>query len=276
MTPAGSSYDAALTELATRLPRLAAALRRAEQQRVRVAVPRLHGARLKGLDELLRHLDEVHQAFTANAALSRIAYLIHRSRADLETATEATLSGYVAVVADAMRDVMEIENLLLDFAVNPAHIDEWSIPDRKTRLRKFDPAKVRARLHAAGDDRYSATGASPCYQVHSETLHVSPSDVSWFPRGCAADDELASDIGFWEIFEHARRLLHAIQRLTGALAPGSAVDEIAGQELVDVQDAWRRTQDMQEIVVAFARVAARTQTDEGGTRGAAAEGVAET
>lgn len=72
----------------------------------------MDGARFQGLDELL-------QAFTANPTLHRIARLIHRSRADLETATEAILSGYVAVVADAMRDVMEIENLLLDFAVNP-------------------------------------------------------------------------------------------------------------------------------------------------------------
>ncbi len=57
--------------------------------------------------------------------LSRLAFLVTRSAADFETATEATLSGYLSVAVDAMRDVMEIENLLLDFAVSPAHIDEW-------------------------------------------------------------------------------------------------------------------------------------------------------
>jgi hypothetical protein len=214
----------------------------------------MRGARFKGLDELLRHLDELHQAFTANPTFSRIAPVIHRCRAHLETAVEASLSGYIAVVADAMRDVMEIENLLLDFAVNPAHVDEWLTADRKMRLRKFSPAKVRARLNADGDG----------YHAHSQTLHVGPGgDHPWMPRGFAGDDELASDVGFWEIFEHARRLLQAIQRLTGALAPSSAIDEIAGRELMDVQEAWRCTQDMQEIVLAFFRAAAKTQIKEG-------------
>src|SRR6266498_3914098 len=125
MTPAKSSYEATLAELAAERPRLAAALQRAQQQRAHQAASLLHGARFKGLDELLRRLDELARGFEADPMLSRLAFLVTRSAADVETATEATLSGYLSVAVDAMRDVMEIENLLLDFAVSPAHIDEW-------------------------------------------------------------------------------------------------------------------------------------------------------
>jgi hypothetical protein len=50
---------------------------------------------------------------------------------------------------------------------------------------------------------------------------------------------------------HAPGLRHAIQRLTGALAPGSAVDQLARRALTDVEDAWQRTQKVQAIHVAL-------------------------
>src|SRR6266536_812036 len=103
----------------------AAALQRAQQQRAHQAASLLHGARFKGLDALLCRSSEAARGFEADPMLSRLAFLVTRSAADFETATEATLSGYLSVAVDAMRDVMEIENLLLDFAVSPAHIDEW-------------------------------------------------------------------------------------------------------------------------------------------------------
>ncbi|MGH3848510.1 MAG: hypothetical protein ACRDRT_02200 [Pseudonocardiaceae bacterium] len=263
MTSASSPYDATLAELATRLPRLAAALQRAEQHRARSATSRMGGARFKGLDELLRHLDELLLAFTANPTLCRLDFLIHRSRADLETATEATLSGYVAVAGDSMRDIMEIEDLLLDFAVNPAHIDEWLTADWKTLLGKFSAARVRARLHAAGEGLYSTTAESLGYRAHSTAIHVGPHrhPSPLVARGFVTD-QWASDSGFWEIFEHARRLLHAIQRVTDALTPGSAVDDIARQELADFQDAWRQTWEMQWIYVAMLKAIEKTQTEE--------------
>lgn len=221
------------------------------------------GARFKGLDELLRHLDKLLQAFIADPKLGRIAFLIHRSRADLETAIEATLSGYVAVAADAMRDVMEVENLLLDFAVNPVHIDEWLTADRKTLLGKFGPARVRDRLHAVGEGRYAATAESVDYRAHSAALHVNPHQDLVASRGFSTEQGWAGDAGFWEIFEHTRRLRRAIQRLTGVLRPGSAADQIAGQELTDVQDAWQRTQELQASYIALLETIAKTQTEGG-------------
>jgi hypothetical protein len=178
MTPASSSseasYEATLEELAARRPCLAAALRRAQQQRTHRAASLLHGARFKGLEALLRHLDELARAFEADPALSRLAFLVTRSAADFEAATEATLSGYLAVATDAMRDVMEIENLLLNFAVSPAHINEWLAATPATMQSRFRPAKIRQRLHAAQEGRYATTAESVDYQAHSAALHVSP------------------------------------------------------------------------------------------------------
>ena len=64
-----------------------------------------------------------------------MAFLVERAEADFQTAIEATLSGYQGVAADAMRDVMEIECLLLDFAVNGGGADEWLNADESLRPR---------------------------------------------------------------------------------------------------------------------------------------------
>lgn len=212
---------------------------------------------------MLRWLDDLVLAFAADDAVRRIAFLIHRSRADLETATEATLSGYVAVAvaADAMRDVMEIENLLLDFAVNPVHVDEWLAADRKTLLGKFSPARVRERLHAANEGRYALSAESIDYRAHSAALHVGPRLDIVASRGFSADQGWASDAGFWEIFEHMSRLRRAIQRVAGVLAPGSAVDQLARQEVADIENAWKRTQEMQAIYIALLKAIADTQNE---------------
>jgi hypothetical protein len=251
-----------LDELAACLPRLAITLQRAEQQRSQRTASLVRGARFKGIDELLCHLDGLVRAFADDPALRRIAFLIHRSRADFETATEASLSGYVSVAADAMRDVMEIENLLLDFATNPSHIDAWLTADRKTLLNKFGAATVRKRLHASGEGRYATTAESVDYRAHSAVLHVGPHMNPITERGLSIEPGWDSDGGFWEIFEHARRLLLAIQRLASALTPRSETHQLASQELSNVQDAWKRTQEMQVMYIALLEAIAETQTEE--------------
>ena len=254
----GTAFDFALGALAAMRPRLAAMLRQAEQQRARTAVTLLSGARFKGLDELLRHLDELVRAFESDPELSRLSFLIARSRADFETAVEATVSGYLAVASDAMRDVMEIENLLLDFATLPDHIDEWLAADQKTLRRKFGPAEVRARLHAAGVGRYATTAESLDYRAHSVALHVTPHQHPVAAKGCSSEQGWSADAGFWEIFEHARCLRIGIRSLTSALHPGSAADQLAGQDLHDVSDAHQRTQEMQAIYLAILQASADT------------------
>jgi hypothetical protein len=79
-----------------------------------------------------------------------LKFLIDRTIADFETALEATLSGYWAVTFDAMRDVLEIQFLPMDFALTFAHITEWLDADDRTLKNKFEPASVRQRLKVAG------------------------------------------------------------------------------------------------------------------------------
>jgi hypothetical protein len=77
--------------------------------------------RLKGLEQLYTYLDAAIESYSLIPKLAVLAFLVRRVRADFETALEATLSGYQGVASDAMRDVMEIEGLLLDFAAHPTN-----------------------------------------------------------------------------------------------------------------------------------------------------------
>jgi hypothetical protein len=263
MTSPDPSYDSVLARLAGERPRLAAALLQPERQRARQAASLLTGARFKGLEELLRHLDDLGRAFEADSALSRLSFLVGRSAADFETAVEATLSGFLAVASDAMRDVMEIENLLLDFAVQPGRIDDWLTADQKTLRSKFGPGAVRDRLHAAGEAPYATTAGSLDYKAHSAALHVGPHQHPVAAKGFSADRGWEGDAGFWEIFEHARRLRRAIRRVTGTLATDSLADQLAARDLGDVQDAWQRTQEMQAIYLAILKASAEAQLKDG-------------
>ncbi len=252
-------YGTVLGRLATSLPRLATCLQQAEGQRAKQAGGYATGSRFRGLEELLGYLNELLKAFANERTLLPLAVLVERSRSDLHTAIEATLSGYVAVAADAMRDVMEIENLLLDFAVDQNNIGEWLRADPRTLRRKYSAAAVRDRLHAAREGRYASTAESTDYRAHSAALHVTPHRDPVALRGFSSEAGWAGDAGFWEIFEHMRRLRVAVERLTSTIAPDSPAHQIAVRELADVDDAWRRTQEMQAMYIALLNVVARSE-----------------
>lgn len=264
MNPDKTSYESALALLADEQPRLASALQQAEKQRARHTAVLMNGARFKGLEELLSHLDDVTEAFGENVRLRRIAFLVSRSIADFETAVEATLSGYLAVAADAMRDVMEIENLFLDFSIEPENVEEWLTCDDKTRRRKFQPSVVRKRLNAAGIPPFSTTAESVDYRAHSLALHVNPYQFPVARKGITAGMGMfgmASDSGFWEIFEHARRLRLALRRLVGALQTDAAIQRLADQDLNAFEDACQRTQEMQHMFMAFIDASMKVQSE---------------
>jgi hypothetical protein len=250
---AKKGYAASLSALATRYPRLARNLVRAEETRRSQLDALLDGARLRGVDELLRHLDAVVEAFESEPALREIASLIRRAAAEIETGIEATLSGYLAVVTDAMRDVLEIEMLLLDFAIEPARIGQWLAADSRTRWREFKPAELRTRLRDAGVGRYANLTSDPDYQGHSQALHVSPHEHPLFRKGIQTEggDFLVPDGGFWELFEHARRLLFAIDLLRDRAETAEWAQVARSDDLIAVHDAWARTQQMQEMWLAM-------------------------
>src|SRR6185437_6587802 len=101
------------------------------------------GRRMKGLEELAKHLRELHEAYIKSRRLRPIAFLLVRANGDFETALEATLSGFYSTAFDAMRDVMEIEFLLREFYFEPENIQEWLTCSEKERFNLFRPAVLR-------------------------------------------------------------------------------------------------------------------------------------
>lgn len=229
--PTRSAYDATLYAIASAHPRLHIALQRAHELRTTRAAALVGNDRFSGLDQLLRHLDSVADAFVDDDDLSRLRFLVVRARHDVETAIEATMAGYLAVTSHAMRDVMEIADLLRDFAVQPALIDEWLGADPRTRRTKFAPVAVRRRLHNASEPPYVASDGSADYKAHSAALHISPHVDLAAPPGCTDGGGWNGNVGFAEIFEHAHHLLLALRRIVETLAPGSTASGVTARSL---------------------------------------------
>ncbi len=68
-----------------------------------------------GLEEVYCVLDAIREAYERCKAPKDIAFLVKRVRGDVESAVDAGLAGFNGVVLDTMRDVMEVEYLLMDF-----------------------------------------------------------------------------------------------------------------------------------------------------------------
>lgn len=250
---AGSDYDVSLAKLAATRPRVARMLQKAEQLRASRLHAYLPGMRLAGLEQLLNYLEAMRDVYQGNDELARIAFLITRAVADFETALEATLSGYQGVAADAMRDVMEIQYLLLDFTANPDHLVLWLECDRRTRIRQFQPEVLRKRLAKAGLPPFSDKEWEPLdYRAHSEAWHVTPQASLISARGIEAypEESMLSDSGFIEIFEHGYWLLRAVEmlRIARGLEPTRSEPLVP---LDDFYDARARTGEMQVMIIAM-------------------------
>ncbi len=103
---------------------IASVLVRTQNSRAAMLRQYRSGARLRGLEQLLEYLTVAKNVFDRHTRLAKVSFLISRARDDFEVAIEATLSGAHGVVADQMRDVMEIEFLVRDFQHEPARIDD--------------------------------------------------------------------------------------------------------------------------------------------------------
>lgn len=226
-----AAYETTLSAVASAHSRVYIALQRAHDLRTTRAAALVGNDRFAGLDELLLHLDALAKAFADADELRRLGFLVVRARHDVETAIEATLAGYLAVTSHAMRDVMEIADLLRDFAVQPGLVDEWLNVNSRTRRTKFAAVAVRRRLHDAGEHPYVSSDSSADYKAHSGALHVSPYTDLAAPLGCTDGGGWNGNVGFAEVFEHARDLLLALCRLVEALSPGSAACDLAATPL---------------------------------------------
>jgi hypothetical protein len=247
--PVGSSYLSLLESLTSTCPRLARPLDTAERTRTARLALMGDGARLAGLNELLVRLDDVAAAWDDDPGLAKLAFLIRRAIGDYETAIEAGLSGFPSVACDSMRDVMEIENLLLDFFIEPTRADEWLAAERGDRLRRFSPAAVRRRIldstlaEVTGTEKVASD-----YAAHSEAIHPAPGwpPIAEMRRGhveTAVDDYFAIDISFVEMYEHGRRLGNAVLLLSDRVSPGSLASQMSSGALPAFSDGHQRTQE---------------------------------
>jgi hypothetical protein len=249
-----NKYSDQLPTLKDSRPLLAEALVLAEQRRTTRLTSLASGARLRGLEQLFTYLDAATKAYAELPALAGIAFLVERVKADYQTALEATLSGYQGVAADAMRDVMEIECLLLDFASTEGLADEWLTADESLRRRKYTPVKVRKRLQESGIKPYANDDFEPVdYKAHSEALHVTPSRPPIAGRGpelLQAELPFQEDFGFVEMFEHGSRVLMAIELLRMvALGVPDEYEPLTARD--DFDDAHARTHQIQVMLIAL-------------------------
>ena len=137
-----------------------------------------------------------------------------RTARDFEAALEAGFSGYVSIAADAMRDVLEVTDLVLMFSTDIGLVDAWLDTPHADHWKSFSPRSVRKHLYQNGVKYQENSRATRDYEGHSRALHVTPwwalaGEKGMYPR----DTPLFKDVHFWEIFGHARELVYALDRL---------------------------------------------------------------
>jgi hypothetical protein len=247
-----SDYTELLKELSRTHPHIAAVLMRAQNSRSEMLRQYLSGARLRGLEELLPYLDVAKEAFDRHTRLAKLSFLLSRARDDFEVAIEATLSGARGVVADHMRDVMEIQFLLRDFKDDPERAEDWLAANDKERYDRFRPAILRQRYAKTLGKQPEDVSEATDYKAHSRAVHVGPRQELFGGKGFAKNEvPFAEDMCFWEMFEHGRRLIWAIDQLKRLLAPRLTSLPSLRNGLKAFRDGWQRTQEMQAMFFAI-------------------------
>lgn len=245
---AKTTYMSLVTQMAEDGAPIAALSLAMADARRRQNLKRLAGdIRFEGINELLVRLAEVGEAFSETPELSKLTFVIRRAHADFRTALEATLSGYFSVASDAMRDVLEIHYLLMDFAINPGHAEEWLTTDEKGRMKDFSPAAVRKRLHADGVVNFGDKAVSIDYKGHSMALHVSPVRLPTSSDGIVAEHSWLNEAGFWEIFDHGHGLLEGLTLLVDRLAPDSRAVDVVKRDLKTFPEARGKAHELMRL-----------------------------
>ncbi len=250
------TYDELLTQLAVTQPRVAKALTAAHDNRRRNLAAYASGARLAGLNELLIHLDLVRQSLADHGLDYKVGFLLNRAAADFETAVEAALAGYVGVAHDAMRDIMEIEFLLRDFAAAPDYLDRWLTSSDAERRTFFSANQLRQRHAGRLGVTVEKLPEHTDYKGHSVVLHVTPARTPFHAKGLSSSEvPFGVDMAFWDIFQHAHRLLFTIHDLL-LTEQFAAVENPDPHDMLPlVRSGFERTQEMQAIFLALLNAA---------------------
>ncbi len=244
-----------MKDIETTLPNIYESLRLAESNRAERLKHWKQGIRFNGIEELISHLSELTAVYRRNRKLRRIAFLVERARGDFITALEATLSGFHLVTFDAMRDVMEIEFLLRDFCLSPEHIEEWLDANESNRYTRFRPAILRQRYAQHLGKLPQDLGEAADYKGHSRFLHVTPIINPFGKVGLNSGDiAFGADSGFWEMYEHGRRLIFAAHNLRRKVAKHLKAPIGPERGLKNFKRGWQATQTWQGLYMAMVEV----------------------
>lgn len=215
-------YLEIIADLKHEYPSIAQALDQAGRARARQLTT-------QGIDARLRRLESLLQVLTASARIwqlrhAAIGRLILRARNDFTVGLEAAISGQVAVTANAMRDVMELELLLRDFTLDWLKVDEWFLKDDRFRRKTFAPVEVRKRLSAAIGVSPDQLPDKTDYDAHSMLLHVNPVDLDMLEGGFELRVRIAAtQLALAEVFQHGARFARAIVGLDKARSYGESI-----------------------------------------------------
>jgi hypothetical protein len=158
---------------------------------------------------------------------------------------EAALSAFHKTVFDAMRDVMEIEFLFRDFAIDPQRIDDWLTASERDRLSTFSTAILRQRYAAFLGQAPPDMQEAADYTAHSTLLQVLPHEnpiVGASPGD--TDDSIGLLVCVCNILEHARRLVGVVNVFCRTLAviplPMERFFQVAPAAWAESQYLWKR------------------------------------
>jgi len=195
---------------------------------------------LESFGEIVSHAQELQNYFGDEEELSGLSFLIIRFRADVEVAVEALLAGRHGVLANTMRDVMEIELLLRDFALEKRRVEKWLTAGEGLRIGYFSPGQVRARLAAARYPEHRVDlPDSQEYAFHSKSLHATPNSPSDLDNVLDLQTDPGTLLFFsYEIVEHARRFFSAVYDLMRAL--GHHRPDLIDKEIPASLEIWER------------------------------------
>ncbi|HEY0377578.1 MAG TPA: hypothetical protein VGC87_11700 [Pyrinomonadaceae bacterium] len=94
------------------------------------------------------------------------------------------------------------------------------------------------------------------------SLHVSPIKNIFGDKGFSyTDDAFIVDSCFWEMFEHARRLVLVVYDLLKQNPSPDSANPDPETDLPDFKLGWRQTQDMQQIFYALLEAAKQSASE---------------
>lgn len=226
---AGTDYAKSMFAASVMFPHAGSVIWTAQQHRLKmIQLPQL--VRLtRGIENLFALLIGFHQAFVDSNDLTPIAFLVERLLCDYQATYELSLSGLFGSAVDTLRDTMEIEHLLNDFAHEPSHIQEWLTASTRRERKQFDPVKLRER-EADRQKRCSQEDlqTSADYKMHSESLHISRIPAFARLKGVHEFDETFSLFPIYEIYFHGASTIKVLLQF------GPRFDEVSQEKLANL------------------------------------------